>query len=385
YEYRYESRQIYPAPAGSRTTLSSGGDCHTGRVADADTQGVPPECTLLHRNISHLILKCESETLALPRMMSDIPVDVMCRVHSLRRKCNQCSAAPTFHSSNGNSLPEVESSVTHPYRISTQRVMASDLRNDLSRALCDSVEGCPQLEAVINRSHWVPEKFWHTFMGDVRQLLNTTLTPTQPMPSIGTIFEGSTTSESYTENDANLWERPWLMCNPAPTECHDTCDVTNGRCDKVCKNPENNAITCTGTMDREKWMDPSTRVTATIDAFTKTLHDAGDISLVQDMNVCDLDVTLAGLCKDIQTARGAVFEGNCQGVGSCLHELFYYQPFMLSLSNNQFVRQTVEEFYRHIHPNSCIVWRTSVNPPKKCPSGGGAKISSSKVIFRQDN
>ena len=355
YEYRYESRQIYPAPAGSRTTLSSAGDCHTGRVADADTQGIPPECTLLHHNISHLILKCESETLALPRMMSDMPADVMRRVHSLRRKCNQCSAAPTFHSSNGNSLPEAESSVTHPYRVSTQRVMASDLRNDLSRALCDSVEGCPQLEAVINRSHWVPEKFWHTFMGDVRQLLNTTLTPTQPMPSIGTIFEGSTTSESYTENDANLWERPWLMCIPAATECHDTCDVTNGRCDKVCKNPENNAITCTGTMDRENWMDPSTRVTATIEAFTKTLHTAGDNGLIQNMNVCDLDVTLAGLCKDIQTARGAVFEGNCQGVGSCLHELFYYQPSMFSLSNNQFVRQTVEEFYRHIHPNSCIV------------------------------
>jgi len=164
------------------------------------------------------------------------------------------------------------------------------------------------------------------------------------------------------------------------------------RCEMVLNSPPTQVLPHVGschvsqcTMDREKWMDPSTRVTATIDAFTKTLHDAGDISLVQDMNVCDLDVTLAGLCKDIQTARGAVFEGNCQGVGSCLHELFYYQPFMLSLSNNQFVRQTVEEFYRHIHPNSCIVWRTSVNPPKKCPSGGGAKISSSKVIFRQDN
>ncbi|KAJ1466255.1 hypothetical protein T484DRAFT_3633993 [Baffinella frigidus] len=359
YEYRYESRQIRPAPAGSYTTLSASGDCHTGRLAYADTHGVPSECTLLHRNISHLVLQCESETLTLPRMMSDMPKDVMRRVHSLRRKCNQCSAAPTFHSSNGDPLPEAESSVTHPYRISTQRIMASELRNDLSRALCDSVEGCPQLEAVINRSHWVPDVFWHTFMGDVRHLLNNTLTPTQPMPSIGTVFEGSSTGQSYTENDANLWERPWLLCTPAPTVCHDTCDITTGRCDKVCENPSLDAITCTGTMDRENWMDPSTRVTATIEAFTKTLHTAGDNGLIQNMNVCDLDVTLAGLCKDIQTARGAVFEGNCQGAGVCLNELFYYQPSMFSLSNNHFVRQTVEEFYRYIHPNACNIQTTT--------------------------
>ncbi|KAJ1465922.1 hypothetical protein T484DRAFT_1757077 [Baffinella frigidus] len=204
YQYRYKSDYLVPELKGAPTTLSSSGDCHTGRLADADTQGVSPDCTLLHRNTSHLVLHCNSEILTLPRMIADVPVDVMRRVYSLRRKCDQCSAAPTFHTSTGTQIQEAESSVTHPYRISTQRLLASELRNDLSRALCDSVDGCPDFEALINRSHWVPDMFWDAFMGDVRDLLNNTLTPTQPMPPIGTVFSGTTDDETYRENDLNM-------------------------------------------------------------------------------------------------------------------------------------------------------------------------------------
>ncbi|KAJ1466020.1 hypothetical protein T484DRAFT_1756981, partial [Baffinella frigidus] len=353
YEYRYKANVIYPAPDGAPTTLSSSGDCHTGRLANTNTDDVEitSDCALLHRNTSHLILECGTDTLTLPRMMSDVPLDVMRRVHNLRRGCDQCSAAPTFHSPDGSKLPDAESSVTHPYRISTQRMLASELRNDLSRAMCDSLDGCPEFDAVINRSHWVPDMFWNAFMGDVRVLLNNTLTPTQPMPSIGTTFEGSSNNEGYTENDVDLWERPWVLCRQGAPTCDEECD--GNVCSLVCTNAALNTNTCQGTMDREAWINPSTRVAATIATFLQVLEDQGAESMVEDMNVCDLDATLSELCQTVQTARGAVFHGNCLAAGECLHEVFFYQPSMYSLSNNQFVRQTVEQFYQHIHPRAC--------------------------------
>jgi hypothetical protein len=122
------------------------------------------------------------------------------------------------------------------------------------------------------------------------------------------------------------------------------------------------------------WLDPATRVDATIDAFIDAAADSGD--LVQEMNVCDLDSTLSELCRQIQNARGAVFEANCQAAGVCMDEVFYYQPSMFSLSNNQFARQTVEEFYRFIEPTACLAQRSARNAElasqngelvKKCP------------------
>ncbi|KAJ1464624.1 hypothetical protein T484DRAFT_1757965, partial [Baffinella frigidus] len=55
----------------------------------------------------------------------------------------------------------------------------------------------------------------------------------------------------------------------------------------------------------------------------------------------------------MQAHRGAVYEANCQAAGACFTEVFYYQPSMYSMSNNQFVRQTVEDFYRGIAPSVC--------------------------------
>lgn len=93
-----------------------------------------------------------------------------------------------------------------------------------------------------------------------------------------------------------MWKQPWLLCSVGETVCRDQCDVATGRCDQVCNNPDLDAIECTGIMDREKWMNPSTRVTETISAFVATIKAKGGNSMIQDMNVCDLDATLSKLC-----------------------------------------------------------------------------------------
>lgn len=257
YQYRYKVTELTPSPTGSPTTLSESGDCHTGRLAGSTGFGLGPSCRQLHRNASHVVVQCrngsESETLELPRRQLDTPVDVMQRVHALRRRCDQCSSAPTFHASDGRTLPNAESSVTHPFRLSTARVLASDLRNDIARAVCESVEGCPELEAIINRSQWVPETFWDTFMGDVRALLNThpQQEPSQAMDStpLESIIEGGEIYTDDREDDQELWERGWLFCELKQVKCVDKC--VNSVCQQECDTPNSEDLTCAGTMDRQ--------------------------------------------------------------------------------------------------------------------------------------
>ena len=263
YDYRYMAGPLTAPPLGSKTTLSQGGDCHTGRLAQTNDTTDPtkaslgPECHLLHRNSSHLVVGCKKdddsvETMELPRKRADTPTVVMERVHTLRRRCSQCSAAPTFHTPDMVQLPVAESSVTHPFRLSTQRVLASNLRNDLARVMCDSLDGCQELEALINRSHWVPSTFWNSFVNDARALLNNTHTLAMPPPTtLAENVEGGEIHHSEREADEDLWSHPWLYCHIPQVECKEVCETVTGRCDEVCTKREDNEFQCSGTMSRQ--------------------------------------------------------------------------------------------------------------------------------------
>jgi hypothetical protein len=99
-------------------------------------------------------------------------------------------------------------------------------------------------------------------------------------------------------------------------------------------------------------LDPTTRYTTTVKAFQKVIEQE-NAALVEPLNLCDLDDRLAAFCREMQGHRGAVAETNCQAAGSCFTEMFYYQPSMYSMSNNQFARRTVEDFYVGITPGVC--------------------------------
>ena len=108
----------------------------------------------------------------------------------------------------------------------------------------------------------------------------------------------------------------------------------------------------------QDWLNPTTRRKKTIQAFKDSVENTDDEELSKPMNVCDLDDTLAEFCRQIQAMRGQVFEANCQAAGACFNEVFYYQPSMFSMSNNQFARKTVEDFYRFTEPTACLAQRS---------------------------
>jgi len=109
----------------------------------------------------------------------------------------------------------------------------------------------------------------------------------------------------------------------------------------------------------QDWLNPETRRTKTIQAFKASVENTDNKELSKEMNVCDLDDKLAEFCRQMQAMRSQVFEANCQAAGACFNEVFYYQPSMFSMSNNQFTRKTVEDFYRFTEPTACLAHRSA--------------------------
>lgn len=357
FAYRYISVPWIPAGFDTPTTMSEDGVCHTARVARDDSYEDYALCTLLHRNESFLVLECDQRILELPRDLRDLPFNVARNVLRMRRRCNQCSAPPTYHVRNGQKIAP-EASIGTAFRVSTARKVSAAVRNDLSMLLCDgSLAGCSSLDAAMNTTSWSPENFWHIFFNDARQLINATwelhnTLPLNELPLDSVAEEMmSVVDKTAAIDDTALWKSPWLFCNlPSPT-CEEVCDTATGICEQRCNNADNNQLQCHGSVAKEKWLDPKTRFQATTEKFSEVALQQD--SLVQELNVCDLDSTLESLCRGIAAARSAVFESNCYAAGSCFRTKFVYQPSAFSLSNNEFTRSTVRAFYRFLHPNSC--------------------------------
>ena len=200
---------------------------------------------------------------------------------------------------------------------------------------------------ILNKSQWVPQKFWNAFVGDVQHLLHNT-TPVVAR-SLKDVVETSTDkSLADGEMDDELWAQPWLFCQQGAKVCKTS--TTDGIVEDVCENAPTSEMKCEGTMDKADWLNPAKRTQQTIAAF-KQLESKSD--LMQEMNVCDLDEDLGDFCQAMATARSKVVDANCLASGKCFQELFFYQPSLFSVSNNKFVRQTVEAFYDETSPDVC--------------------------------
>ena len=91
-------------------------------------------------------------------------------------------------------------------------------------------------------------------------------------------------------DDTALWDSPWLFCNlPSPT-CKEVCDTATGVCEQRCNNADNNQLRCHGSVAKDVWLNPKTRFHATTEKFSEVALQQE--SLVQELNVCDLDSTL---------------------------------------------------------------------------------------------
>jgi len=210
-----------------------------------------------------------------------------------RPQLKDCSPPPEYRINNNPTAPEV--SYGQLRRWDASRLLANDLR----RQLCGNSTVCEP------SSQWSLPTFWS----------NIYAANFPPIP------DGNGANES-------LWSEPWVACVQHP----------------------NGTQTCDGTIPRHDWATGD-RPQLCMNAFANSTFSK---NLTQSIDVCDLDSSLDLFCRTIQDARYQVFEANCMYSGQCTQQLFFYQPSIYEINNNEFVRNTVQNFYNGTIIGACI-------------------------------
>jgi hypothetical protein len=381
FQYRYK---YLPIPASKRdedTLVSPHGNCHGSRVYSASAEEgldfLSDACYPISAsvNATHMELACTGKdtrtkyrkTLAVLRYKSKTEREAASNIPTRTQRpravrCAQCSAPPKFFGADGTTEIPPESSYGVPFRENPVRVIAGSIRNQLARSLCGS-EGreCGRLERVLNVSTWVPELFWDAFLTNVSALFlehshsdSLNLLPNETVYS--SLAQAAEEAQVAYDADLLLWNLPWVWCEQGESECKQTCNIETGVCEKSCQyktqgsDPKRNIRRCGGTIPKYEWMDVSTRGKACSNKLTELQFN---MNLTASVDVCDMNREMNSFCSVLQNARSEIHEANCLASGVCTSTQFFYQPSVYSLSNQEFIRSTVENFYLQINESSC--------------------------------
>jgi hypothetical protein len=310
--YRYKPASGIQKDPGS--TIDPGGVCHTGRAATlnngATARLTTTRCVKQSESDSSVDVSCEDGTTLTLSKERSTPLDTMVSaVASSRKRCNTCSATPTFTNQKRQSI-RAESSFGIPFRFSASRAAAYDLREMVcgsNTAKCDSL---------INQQAWTSANFMRTLL-------------TAPK----TLFTAGATalpSESIPRPKDTAWDTDWVFCNT-------TEELKTGKC-------------------RGRIPEPSWR-TNRFQSCYKTVRDLTRDSpdTMSSVDVCLTDSSLQALCLAVQQAQTLVKQANClaSGSGECMLKPFVYLPSAWDVSNQAFVHQTVTRFYSRVTSYAC--------------------------------
>jgi hypothetical protein len=309
FKYRYVNNRN--PILSTKTTLDVGGVCHTGWPISTP---IPPGCHIVPKTSSYTCPDDASNnnnnnnansirggTLADVKRLSAKTMDQLLQYKLRPNYLKDCDPTPkyTTTSSTGGDDDDVKPEMSYGVlkRIETSRMLAIDLR----RKLCGNNSVCTPSEK------WQLSTFW-----DEIYMKNF-------IPPAGEDGNGA--------NDS-LWENNWTAC---------------------IQHQSNQTQDCEGKIDRETWIKGN-RPEICRDTITNT--SIAD-KLAQPINVCDLDQSMDMFCRTVQDGRYKVFEANCLFSEQCRQKLFFYQPSTYSVSNAQFVRSTVRQFYESTVKGSC--------------------------------
>lgn len=108
--------------------------------------------------------------------------------------------------------------------------------------------------------------------------------------------------------------------------------------------------TCYGGMSKEVWYSDQ-RATTCINVFTQMVAAGNVNESTAGLNICDLNSDLNNMCIGLKSAQTMVFEANCIYSGDCSPRIALYTPGMYSISNGDFVRGTVSNYYETYNQN----------------------------------
>jgi hypothetical protein len=197
-------------------------------------------------------------------------------------------------------------SVGQPTTVATERLLAATLRR---HACPDGPSApCPAQYELFDESLWKRGR-----------LLDAML-------DAATRFQQKDTP---TVSDASLWSAPWVACKRIQ-----------------------NVTSCRGSITRNEWRDPHTR----IDACLREMKDTTS-SGPSSMDFCMLSEATAALCSKIADWNAEITHILCNAGdhAKCTSRAFYYNPSQYSASNKDFVYNSVASLYVKLNSSACLL------------------------------
>ena len=301
-------------------STAPGGACHMGvlkRLPKNSTADSVQFCTAFpkHSRCRMLSVANQSDaTLQVSTYETDIPVQDPYVARKAQRRpvrhCKLCedhvsaSFVDRFQRERTLEQGPVQLSVGLPVRLSTERVLAAEIRTRLcpgSRHVCD------RMDAVVQQK----PHMWQKGM---------------LIPELMSTAQEHHHASAPVVRDEELWTKPWVFCKNQP----DRCD---------------------GVIDKATWQNPDTRFDA-----CKTIIATHAQQNSTPTRFCTLSPQLANLC--VKLARWSNEDVPfilCKAAGhpDCLTQSFFYNPTAFSISNKDFVYNTVRAMYTKLDPSAC--------------------------------
>ena len=301
-------------------STAPGGACHMGvlkRLPKDSTADSVQFCTSFatHSRCRMLSVANQSDaTLLVSAYDSDIPVrgSHVARRNARRpvRHCKSCeehtsaSFVDRFQRHRPLAHGPAQLSVGLPVRLATERVLAAEIRTRLcpgSKHLCDA------MHALLRQDPHIWQKG-------------------QLLPELMTLAQAHHHAAAPLVRDEELWTRPWVFCKNQPERCY-------------------------GVIDKAVWQDPSTRFDA-----CSAIIAAHSQQNSTPTRLCTLSPQLANLC--VKLARWSNEDVPfilCKAAGhpECLTQGFFYNPTAFSISNKDFVYNSVRAMYTKLDPAAC--------------------------------
>jgi hypothetical protein len=201
-------------------------------------------------------------------------------------------------------------------RLSTARLLAAHLHH----AVCNASATCPQLEAALASECTDGACLHHsTFLPSLLK---------QGHAAPETKATGLVASDAQSASDA-LWARSWVWCPNGGTQ------------DRFGQ--------CSGSVNKETWLDPQQRARACVAQIPRSSSSSVSV------HFCLLHAKTQQLCESMFRWRKEAEDIICKASGSCDTTDFFYSPTLFDLREQQFVFDSVLDYYRSETGRTCAL------------------------------
>jgi len=301
-------------------STAPGGACHMGLLKRLPKNGTSDSvqfCTSFpkHSRCRMLSVANQSDaTLQVSTYETDIPVQdpYVARKAAARpvRHCKLCeehasaSFVDRFQRHRTLTHGPAQLSVGLPIRLSTERVLAAQIRTRLcpgSKHVCDAMQALLQQQP----NAWKKGRLMTHLMSMAQEHHH---------------------AAAPVVRDEEVWTKPWVFCNNQPDRC-------------------------AGVIDKATWQNPDTRFDA-----CKAIIATHSQQNSTPTRICTLSPQLANLCVKLAGwSNEDIPFILCKAAGhpDCLTQSFFYNPTAFSISNKDFVYNTVRAMYTKLDPSAC--------------------------------